>query len=245
MDNLEQPSKTLLSLEGIRGVYEYLLGWVFHVPLQFICSKGDDHPVMIIPGLGGADGSTHYIRNFLTEINYETHPWGLGRNFGPREGLEPLLDRLSRRVVDISEQAGGREVSLIGWSLGGVYAREIAKVVPNSVRQVITLGTPFKGDAAGTNATFLYEILSKDKSHRDPNVLKRIAEPPPVPFTSLYSKSDGVVHWQCSIEQDGELSESIEIPGASHLGLGHNPISMYVIANRLQQEKDTWKPYKK
>jgi len=244
MEDLEQPSKTLLSLEGVRGIYEYLLGWALNVPLQFICSKGDNHPVMIIPGLGGADGSTHYIRNFLTNINYETHPWGLGRNFGPRDGLDTLLNKLADRVRDISEQSGGKEVSLIGWSLGGIYAREIAKIAPESVRQVITLGTPFKGDAAGTNATFLYEMLSKDKSHRNPQILKRVGEVPPVPFTSLYSKSDGVVHWQCSLEEEGQFSENIEVPGASHLGLGHNPISMYVIADRLTQTKDTWKPYK-
>jgi hypothetical protein len=225
---MEMPSKALLSIEGFRGMYEYALGWALNMPLQFISPKGDGHPVMIIPGLGAADGSTHYIRNFLDEIGY---------------GLDALLNQLVDRVSDISDASGGQEISLIGWSLGGIYAREISKIIPGKVRQVITLGTPFKGDAAGTNATFLYEILSHDKSHHDPNIVMKIGVPPPVPFTSLYSKSDGVVHWQCSIENISSIAENIEIPGASHLGLGHNPISMYVIADRLTQDKETWKPY--
>jgi pimeloyl-ACP methyl ester carboxylesterase len=157
--------------------------------------------------------------------------------------MDTMLDQLSQLVYDVSKSAGGQQVSIIGWSLGGIYAREIAKVSPDVVRQVITLGTPFKG-GPGTNADFLYELLTKDLSHKDPNVLKRIAEPPPVPFTSIYSKTDGVVDWESSLEKVGPHSENIEIPGACHLGLGHNPISMYVIANRLTQTRDNWSPYR-
>jgi hypothetical protein len=98
--------------------------------------------------------------------------------------------------------------------------------------------------SGGTNADRFYEFLSKDKSHKDPAVLESLSIPPPVPFTSIYSKTDGVVHWKCSIEDSGDQSESIEIPGASHLGLGHNPIAMYVIAQRLMQTRDNWQPYK-
>lgn len=240
---MEEPSKILLGLEAIRSVYEYGLAWLLGMPLRFICPKGDNHPVMIIPGLGAADGSTYYVRNFLHDIGYKTYTWGGGRNLGPRDGLEPLMERLVKRVNIISDDNNGQQVTIIGWSLGGIYAREIAKHAPDKVRQVITMGTPFKGDAASTNATFLYELLSKDSSHKDPDIIRRIAEPPPVPFTSIYSKSDGVVHWHCSIENTREYSENIEIPAASHLGLGHNPISMYVLADRLKQTKDTWRPY--
>jgi hypothetical protein len=119
----------------------------------------------------------------------------------------------------------------------------MAKINPDIVRQVITLGTPFKS-VTGTNLDFLYEKLCGDTSHKDPKVLKRIAQPPPVPFTSIYSKTDGVVHWHASIEDTGTQSENIEIPGASHLGLGHNPISMYILANRLIQTRETWSPYR-
>lgn len=240
---MEIPSKALLSVEVIRAIYEYGLGWILNIPLQFISPKGDAHPVMIIPGLGTADGSTHYIRNFLDGIGYTTYSWGLGRNLGPKNGLDQLLKQLTERVEQISDLHNGQQVSIIGWSLGGIYAREIAKTIPGSVRQVITMGTPFKGDKFSTNATFLYEMLSKDKSHCDPEIAKRISVPPAGPFTSIYSKTDGVVHWSSSIEVPGPYSENIEIPGASHLGLGHNPMSMYVVANRLAQSTENWKPY--
>ena len=196
-----------------------------------------------MPGLGTADGSTHFARHFLSEIGYNAQPWGLGRNMGPQHGMDVMLKQLTDLVGAVSEAAGGQQVSIIGWSLGGIYAREIAKAMPESVRQVITLGAPFKG-IDNTNATFLYELLSKDQSSKDPAILKKIAEPPPVPFTSIYSKSDGVVDWQSSLEEAGPQIENIEIPGASHLGLGHNPISMYVIADRLAHTKENWTPYK-
>jgi esterase/lipase len=238
------PSKLLLGIEAIRGLYEYSLGCLFNVPLRYISPKGDGHPVMVIPGLGTTDSSTAQIRSFLNSIGYETHPWGMGRNMGPKRGLDKLLNDINRNVTEIYEAAGGKEVSIIGWSLGGIYGREIAKTKPNLVRQVITLGTPFKGEAGGTNADLLYELLSRDKSHKDPAILEKISKAPPVPFTSLYSKTDGVVHWQCSIEDSGHHIENIEVPGASHLGLAHNPISMYIIANRLTQQKENWQPFK-
>jgi len=208
---MDHPSSVLLGLEAVRGLYEYGLAWALHIPLNYLSPKGDGHPVLIIPGLGGADGSTHYMRNFLDGLGYESFPWGQGRN--------------------------------LGWSLGGIYGREIAKLCPDVVRQVITLGTPFKSISEGTRATKLYEFLSKDKSHKDPDVIVQIEVAPPVPFTSIYSKTDGVVHWECSIEDVGPQRENIEIPGASHLGLGHNPISMFVVADRLTQTREKWEPY--
>ncbi len=237
------PSKVLLSLEFIRAIYEYGLGCILSRPLSFISPRGDGHPVIVLPGLGTADGSTHFVRSFLCELGYDARPWGLGRNLGPQHGMDAMLESLADLVKEVSASAGNQQVSVIGWSLGGIYARELAKVVPELVRQVITLGTPFKGEVE-TNATFLYELVSKDRSHKDPVILKRISEPPPVPFTSIYSKTDGVVHWEYSIETMGDRTENIEIPGACHLGLGHNPISMYILADRLNQKKESWKRYK-
>lgn len=241
---MQGPSKALLSVEGIRSIYEFALGLVLNVPLQYISPKGDGHPVLVLPGLGAADGSTHFLRNFLDGIGYKSQTWNLGRNLGPRNGMTNMLEQLIARVEEISLQNNGQQVSIIGWSLGGIYGREIAKIRPDLVRQVITLGTPFKSATSGTNAGFLYELLSKDKSHLDPEIVKRISEVPPVPFTSMYSKTDGVVHWLCSIEEQGPYSENIEIPGASHLGLGHNPITLFVIANRLTKTRETWSHYK-
>ena len=237
------PSKILLGLELIRGTYELGLGLALKEPLQSVIPAGDNHPVMVFPGLAGSDESTLYLRNFLESIGYQAFSWGLGRNLGPRDGLDCLLDQVIQRLEEVKRESGSKEVSVIGWSLGGIYARELAKACPESIRQVITLGTPFKGAGKMTNASMLYELLSRDHSHRDPSVIRRIETKPPVPFTSLYSKTDGVVHWEASIEKEDDFAENIEIMGASHLGLGHNPLSMIVLGDRLRHTKETWKRY--
>ena len=240
---MDHPSTVLLGLEAVRGLCEYGLAWAFHVPLNYMSPKGDGHPVLIIPGLGGADGSTHYMRNFLDGLGYESFPWGQGRNLGPRQGLDEMADRLTDLVQSIFRDTGGQQISIIGWSLGGIYGREIAKMCPDVVRQVITLGTPFKSISEGTRATRFYEFLSRDKSHKDPSIIMGIQKAPPVPFTSIYSKTDGVVYWKCSIEDEGPQCENVEVLGASHLGLGHNPISMFIVADRLTQTREKWEPY--
>src|SRR6478735_11975979 len=98
---MEGPSKVLLGLEAIRGLYEYGLGCLLHKPIKFISPEGDGHPVMVIPGLGGSDGSTYYLRNFLEDLGYSAHSWGLGRNLGPRHGMEKLLSNLVSRVTEL------------------------------------------------------------------------------------------------------------------------------------------------
>ena len=239
------PSKALLSIELFRAFYEYGAGWALSIPLRLISPRGDGHPVMIIPGLGTTDVSTYFIRNFLNNLGYKAYSWGFGRNLGPRNGIPRMAAQLSKRVKQISEECGGQQVSLIGWSLGGIYAREIAKIIPEHIRQVITLASPFKGHAGRTNLTPLYEFLSKDKAHKTEERMRLLAIPPPLPFTSLYSKTDGVVFWRCAIEEEGPISENIEILGASHLGIGHNPAAMYIIAQKLIHTRETWRPYKK
>lgn len=240
---MDSPSKLLLLLEAVRAVFEYGQSVILSIPLQYISPKGDGHPVVVFPGLGASDGSTHFVRTFLTNIGYTVYPWGLGRNLGPKDGMDNFIVAMVKSIRAISDAHGGAKVSLIGWSLGGIYAREVAKAAPDLIRQVITLGTPFKLDPNATNVTKLYEILSKDKSHLDMNIIKSLSKQPPVPFTSVYSKTDGVVAWKCSIELETSLSENIEIPGASHMGLGHNPISMHIIADRLAQPANKWRRY--
>jgi triacylglycerol esterase/lipase EstA (alpha/beta hydrolase family) len=239
------PSKLLLILEAVRSLFEYTQSILLSMPLHYLAPRGDGHPVVVIPGLGASDDSTHYIRGFLSNIGYNVYSWGMGRNLGPRNGLDKLTADVVDRIQGISDENNGAKVSIIGWSLGGIYAREIAKAAPHLVRQVITLGTPFKGDPAATNVTSLYEFLSKDKSHYDPTIVESVAKKPDVPFTSIYSKTDGIVSWESSIEDESDISENIEIPAASHLGLGHNPICMHVIANRLSQPEDNWQHYKR
>ena len=138
----------------------------------------------------------------------------------------------------------GRKVSLVGWSLGGVYAREIAKLRPAAVRQVITLGTPFASLGKATHAVGIYKLLNGDgqASPLTPALQARLRERPPVPTTSIYSKSDGVVCWRSCIEKTSAKSESIEVQ-AGHLGMVSRPEVLRIIVDRLALPEGRWRPF--
>lgn len=199
------------------------------------------HHVIVYPGLAAGDGSTGPLRGFLKDLGYEVHGWYQGVNRGPRKGV---LERMREQLVAVHRDYG-EPVSLIGWSLGGVYAREIAKEVPHAVRNVITLGTPFAQSPRATNAWRVYSMLSGE-TLPDELMLHKLTTPPPVPFTSLYSKTDGVVAWQASIQKQPHDHphgiENIEV-FASHLGIGANPAAWYAIADRLAQKHGEWAPF--
>jgi pimeloyl-ACP methyl ester carboxylesterase len=151
-------------------------------------------------------------------------------------GIAAVPDR-----VRLLHSESGRKISLVGWSLGGLYAREVAKLMPDAVRCVITLGTPFTGNMRATNAWRLFQWMSGHKVE-DPELLQRLKQSPPVPTTSIYSKSDGIVAWPLSLQRPGATAENIEVQ-ASHLGLGMHPAALYAIADRLAQPEDQWKPF--
>ena len=200
--------------------------------------SGDGHAVLVFPGLGASDLSTLAMRRFLTQHGYQACTWNQGLNLGPRDGV---LERCRERIMQLSARHGG-PISLIGWSLGGIYAREMAKEMPERVRTVITLGTPFTGHPKATNAWRFYQMVSGQNTH-DEDLLSEVRKPPPVPTTSIYSKTDGIVAWQCSINPTRHAhTENIEVH-ASHLGIGMNPMAMYAIADRLRQDPAHWKRF--
>jgi pimeloyl-ACP methyl ester carboxylesterase len=228
------PSKFLLALEA-RAFFElgaYVAAW----PLYNLAAKGDGHPVMTLPGLAADDPSTYALRSFLRGRDYRAHGWHVGRNTGKVELLEPLLERLHKL-----NSRYGRPVSLIGWSAGGLFARELAKQAPKAVRQVITLGSPFTGHPRASNARRVYEWLSGKKDD-DPALSERLRGTPPVPTTCIFTRTDGVVPWQRCVEVPGDRVENIEVEG-SHSGLGHNPVVLFAIADRLAQEEGQWTPF--
>ena len=232
---LKAPGVFLLALEW-RAPLEWgaaLAAW----PMLRMAPAGDGHAVIVFPGLAAGDLSTVLLRNFLKAQGYDTYGWDLGLNFGPREGV---VRKSVERVLQIHRDTG-RKVSLIGWSLGGVYAREVAKVYPDAVRQVITLGTPFTGHPKATNAWRLYEFVTGHKIGA-PELHEPLRTPPPVPTTSIYSRTDGVVAWQCSLNEDSPQAENIEVH-ASHIGMGMNPLALYAIADRLRQDPARWKRF--
>jgi pimeloyl-ACP methyl ester carboxylesterase len=234
-DALRAPTAFLLALEG-RAPLEFgatLAAW----PLLRNSPRGDGHAVIVFPGLGAGDLSTMTLRNFLSSQGYDTYGWDLGLNFGPRKGV---LEKSIERVQQIHSDSG-RRVSLIGWSLGGIYAREFAKALPTHVRSVITLGTPVAGDPKATNAWRLYEFASGHKLDA-PELLLHLKEAPPVPTTSIFSRTDGVVSWPLSLQRESKLAENIEVV-ASHIGLGLNPAALYAVADRLAQPEKGWQKF--
>ncbi len=234
-NRLAPPSRRLLLAE-VRAAYE-LGAFVLAFPWMRLLPAGDGHPVMVLPGLAASDVSTVPLRTFLRDRGYAAYGWELGRNRGLRPGLnEQKLERLGEL-----HRRHGRKVTLIGWSLGGIFAREIAKQAPDHVRQVITLGSPFKGSARATHAWWVYELLA-GHSVDEASLAAELHRPPPVPTTAIFSRSDGVCAWQTCVEEQGTWTESVEV-WASHCGLGHNPAALYVIADRLAQEEGNWAPF--
>jgi len=218
-------------------------GFALSYPLLQASPKGDGHPVLVLPGYMGGDGTTKLLRTFLKSRNYCAYGWELGRNLGqysdPEQGCSAeIVDRL-QEIYD----KHGEKVSVIGWSLGGVYAREVARLQPSLVRSVITLGSPFAGDMRANHVTWLFEKTSGFKIKQMERTLrKRMNAPPPVPTTSFFSKTDGITAWECCLEVEDQTTENIEVP-SSHCGLGHHPFVMWAIADRLAQAEGEWEKF--
>jgi len=234
-DELRPPGPLLMLLEA-RAPWEFA-ALVAATPLLARLPLGDGHPVLVFPGLGATDTTTIALRNFLRDRGYTPYPWQQGFNFGPRQGV---LNGCRAQVAQLHEKHR-EKVSLIGWSLGGLYAREIAKEQPDHVRCVITLGTPFAGHPRATNAWRFYEMVSGQTVH-DPQLIAGLRQAPACPTTSIYSKSDGIVAWQCSLNDDAPHTENIEVH-ASHIGMGMNPLALYAVADRLAQDPADWRRF--
>jgi pimeloyl-ACP methyl ester carboxylesterase len=232
---VEAPNFWLMLMEG-RAPWEYAAS-LAAIPFMRKLPSGDGHPVLVFPGLGANDYSTAPLRSFLESLGYVAYPWEQGFNFGPREGV---LDGCHRQADAIFKRHQ-RPVSLIGWSLGGIYARETAKALSSQTRCVITLGTPFTGNMKATNAWRFYQLVSR-QGDADPQLMDQIRRAPPLPTTSIYSRTDGVVAWQCSIDVEGPVTENIEVT-ASHVGMGMNPLAHFAIADRLAQNPKAWKRF--
>lgn len=231
--DLRPPSKWLALAEARlvaeAGASLLSFGWL---KKQF---QGDGHAVLIIPGIGQDDHTTAPLRWALQRLGYAAHGWGQGRNNGSSRAGEGLAQRFDELF------AKHGPVSLIGWSWGGIHARELAKQQPDRVRCVITLGTPFTGNPTANNLTWLFERLNGKKAAVKPRWFQ-LREPPPVPNTSIYSRSDGIIAWECCLNEESLQSENVEVY-SSHLGMAYNPATLYVIADRLAQARAQWSPF--
>lgn len=236
--DLRAPGLALLAME-FRAPFEFgsvLPAW----PVLQRAPAGDGHAVIVFPGLAAGDPTTLPLRGYLASLGYATEGWSQGFNFGPRAGV---LETAKRDLIDAFQRTK-RKVSLIGWSLGGVYARELAKQMPEAVRCVITLGSPFSGPPKATNAWRVYELTSgHDIDAQSSQYDLHVA--PPVPTTSIFSRTDGIVAWKASMQDAShghERTENVEVV-ASHIGLGVNPSAWWAIADRLAQPDGRWRSF--
>lgn len=232
------PSRFWTFAEG-RAFFE--LG-AFYLTRPFLAQlpRGDGHAVKVLPGFMATNNSTAPMRRLLSDLGYDAHGWDSGRNVRVDNALIARLENQLKRLNDES----GRKVSLVGWSLGGVLARELAKLHPERVRLVISLGSPISDDRGHTNARRLFELLNgKEPEPMRGGRFQGLDEAPPVPTTSILTKTDGIVHWRGSVQKPTRTpSENIEVY-ASHCGLGVNPSVMIAIADRLAQPEGDWMPF--
>jgi pimeloyl-ACP methyl ester carboxylesterase len=229
------PSAALLALEGRAWIEASWL--VPALPALSRAPRGDGHPVLVLPGFLADDASTFPLRRFLRDRGYFVHGWRLGRNRGP----SPEIVRLLVERFDAIQRRHGRAMSVVGWSLGGIYARELARAFPEKVRMVITLASPLR-DLDATNVARLSWLRFGERLPPPPDGLgERLAAPLPVPCTSFYSETDGIVSWRCCVAESGPQSESLAVR-SSHCGMGHHPTVLLAIADRLAQPEGAWRP---
>ena len=232
------PTLLLTAMEVQRALLE-LSTLPAALPLLRKAPKGDGHPVLVLPGFTASDISTTPLRRYLSRLGYEVFAWELGRNWGMTGDLE---ERMHARTAEIHADSG-RKITIVGWSLGGIYAREIARRRPHAVRQVITMGSPFATAGNGSYAVHVYDSLTGERvTKRRATLAKGIAQAPPVPCTSIFTKTDGVAAWESCLEVESPTTDNIEVFG-SHCGLGFNPIVLYAIADRLAQAEGEWRPF--
>ncbi len=238
----------LHSLLEWRALFEmallpYATPWLMRAP------RGDGHPVLLLPGFMADEATLVALKVFLRSRGYDVQTWGFGRNVGFRSRHALALEQKIRHL----HHASGRRVSLVGWSLGGVFALYGAHQAPECVRTVITLGSPVTVDAEGSQSPAVVKALYRLIAHPlgpDAHVMqpraKKLRERKmlPVPMSCLYSVSDGVVPPQeATIHGDPALHENIRIAG-SHTGLGFNPMVLAIVAERLAQPEGQWQPFK-
>jgi len=236
-ERLRAPGLGLLLAEA-RGIFE-LNASLLLSPLLMRAPRGDGHPVLLLPGFLASDLSMAPMRRYLRELGYDAHAWRMGRNLG---GVARMRVALRDRLAEI-HAAAGRKVSIVGWSLGGVYARDLALQAPDMVRCVVTLGSPFANDVRATNATRLYEALSGEAADDNPELRAAIAGDLPVPATSIYSRTDGIVNWRTCLLRPSDTAENIEVHLASHVGLGVNPAALWAVADRLAQPEGEFRQF--
>ena len=205
--------------------------------------QGKGQPVIVFPREGTGPESTAPLQRTLQQAGFRPFDWGFGVDQGPRGmGLMRWLRKLEDCVIDAFEEAQA-PVTLLGWGLSGIYARELAKRANPLVRQVITLGTPFNTAADPQRRCRVFALLDAGPERMPLSMRTRLRQRPPVPVTSIYSKDDGVVRWEQCVETETAESENIEVAGVRHEELPMHPKALEAITHRLAQPDGQWRPF--
>jgi pimeloyl-ACP methyl ester carboxylesterase len=205
---------------------------------------GAGRPVLVLPGFSSPDAATRRSRGHLQRLGYRPHGWGLGRNHGL---TDPIIDGVLARLDDLHAQYD-EPVSVVGWSFGGLLARWLAHQRPSAVRQVVTLGSPYRPEGEHTRTTPLFERSARTHglSERAFDVVDTLRAPLPVPVSAIYSRTDGIVNWRACALTEAELAagpgDNISVP-SSHVGLLTNPVSLAALSDRLAQDPADWQPF--
>jgi predicted alpha/beta hydrolase family esterase len=240
---IKRPPLYLAATEMLRASLEGM-SLMMSSPSLASAPRGDGHGIMVLPGFATDDIATSFLRRYLSRLGYEVHPWGLGMNLDHRTaGYDgEHVARQIDRIVDVT----GRKVSLVGWSLGGVIAREAARRDPKAVRQVVSIGSPFCGNPHANHVGTVYTLLSGNRVD-SPEAMRRFAlgpTPLPMPSTAIFSRNDGITAWENCVAQTDHQSENVEV-NSSHFGMVVNATVFQIVADRLAQAEDCWKPYRR
>jgi pimeloyl-ACP methyl ester carboxylesterase len=229
------PHPWLAVLEVPRALAEYAS---FTATSRLLSARPSGHgrPVLVLPGLLADDRSTRPLRRLLTTAGYAAYGWKLGTNVGPTRGI---INGINAVLGDITA-VHGEPVSVIGWSLGGMLGFDLARRHPEVVDRIITLASPlYMVHRSQSRASSFYDEYAPahlaeytPDNWRVPSVL-------PLPATSIFSKTDGMVRWETCVHPSGPLTENIEVYG-SHCGLGFHPAAAYAILDRLAVPTDPW-----
>ncbi len=237
MTSVTAPRKPAHPILELRSPIEF---WAFVAssPILRLAPKGQGRPVLVLPGFTATDKSTIPLRMLLRQLKHQPSGWGLGRNMGPT--AEKLLG-VRELLEELVDESGG-PVPIVGWSLGGVFGRLVAQEHPDLVEQVISLGSPFNfGVREKSTLTPLWDYLAERSDFvRDADNVD--LDQIPVPSTSIYTRTDGVVAWRSCVQSDGPMAENVEVRG-SHIGLGVNVSVSIVVADRLAQPVSSWEPF--
>ncbi len=229
---LDPPPPAFLLSDAPRAAAEAgatLAAWAW---LRTAAARGDGHPVLVLPGFLAGDEFTAVCRAFLRQQGFDPYAWGAGVNWGRWEALDLVIERAEA----LAERAQ-RKISVVGASMGGLYARALALARPDLVRCVVTLGSAVLPPQRSNHVWPVYEAVTRQPEHT-----MHVPAPLPVPSTSIYSRVDGLSDWRPCVQPRGDRQENVGIL-SSHHGMMSHPAALFLLADRLSQDDAGWKPF--